>query len=280
MKRIVTQEMFRKSLVRWASWLRLHAMLGPTEGRSGLLWGGDEQLLALLQRRGGHWQHKPFTDLEAMPTGPNTAAADSPEQASGEETNYDILVLVDVLRGEREDADAVRHAHRMLKPGGLLIVIAQRRRDWTPLALVLRLLMVGRRQGYYRGFTTRALFDLLKDGFDVHAERGYSRFFSEATDILSSCLAGWLAGSGASTGDQRLRIIRWQSPLLWLAPRLDYLLVLSRGYRLAAGARRRIWKPRKRPVLRDGRSLAEVTLGGKIGTANPFEAQKQNLPWL
>ena len=59
-------------------------------------------------------------------------------------------------------------------------------------------------------------------------------------------------------------------PFFWLAAQLDKLLFFTKGYCLIGRARRRQWRPRRTPVLADGRSIAEAALGGKIGTAAPF----------
>jgi hypothetical protein len=68
------------------------------------------------------------------------------------------------------------------------------------------------------------------------------------------------------------KVRRATLPLLVLAQGLDMLLFLARGSCLVCRARRRsFWRPRKSPVLLDGRSIADATINTKIGTAGPFE---------
>jgi hypothetical protein len=58
--------------------------------------------------------------------------------------------------------------------------------------------------------------------------------------------------------------------LFWIAAQLDLLLFFTRGYHLVAIAQRKIWRPRRTPVLKDGRSIADATLNTRIGSAAPF----------
>jgi hypothetical protein len=46
----------------------------------------------------------------------------------------------------------------------------------------------------------------------------------------------------------------------WIAFQLDALLLMTRGYRMIAVARRRDWRSREAPILSDGRSISEAVL--------------------
>jgi hypothetical protein len=70
--------------------------------------------------------------------------------------------------------------------------------------------------------------------------------------------------------EKMFRVYSALYPLFWVAAQLDYALFFTRGYYLIARARWRPWRPRRVPVLADGRSIAEAALGGRIGTAAPF----------
>jgi hypothetical protein len=49
-------------------------------------------------------------------------------------------------------------------------------------------------------------------------------------------------------------------PFSWLAYQLDALLLLTKGYYLLACAKRHAWRPRKAPVLNDGRRIGDAVL--------------------
>ena len=99
--------------------------------------------------------------------------------------------------------------------------------------------------------------------------RTCNRFFVE----LLEAVAQWGARKGADEAGWGASSLRWYGALRYpfkLAVALDTLLAFTRGYDLIARARRRPWRPRRAPILSDGRSIAEAALGGKIGTAAPF----------
>jgi len=247
-----------------------HAV-GPMQGRAGLCIGAvPSTLRARLMAMGGDWS---FTEERAT--------------LSFADGVFDRVLLLDHLEWVEDDYAFMAEAHRVLKTAGMLFVDTEHRKRWTLWRPVRRLFGVEERTTLRLrdGYTGAGLFDILKDGFDVQETRTYSRFFVEGTETLLRLAVGALLGAnraGAGAADRadedtpehisrRLYTIHSIAyPFFVIADALDWLLFFTRGYRLMAVARRRLWKPRRTPVLRDGRSLADAALNTRIGTAADF----------
>jgi hypothetical protein len=123
----------------------------------------------------------------------------------------------------------------------------------------------------------------MKDGFDTEEVLSWSRFFVEMVELKAQLFVA-VAGGGSArltgqAGDDERMLMSFRKilgvyslfyPFGKLAAGLDRLLPLHRGHRMAIRARRRSWKPRVTPTLKDGRSIADATINTKIGTAGPF----------
>jgi SAM-dependent methyltransferase len=193
--------------------------------------------------------------------------------------------MVGVLEHLPDDRAMVAECHRVLKPGGRLVLAVRQTRPWTLLRPLRRLFGVADQvRGRARaGYGESGLFDVLKDGFDVEEAHPYSRFFTQLLDIpLQRAIQ--FPGirhemASGHVGDEERVLMAYRraarSASFWypagrLASVVDLLLVGSRGHALAAAGRRRQWRPRRAPTLKDGRSIAEATINTKIGTAAPF----------
>lgn len=197
--------------------------------------------------------------------------------------SFDRVVVVDHLDTVADDYAYMADVHRVLKSAGLLYVDTSHAKRWTVWRPVRKLFGIEDRifQRVREGYTERSLFDILKDGFDLQETRTYARFFSETVETFVRLAVGALCGPESADEDAdatetdrfRRRLYAIQSvayPFFAVAAKLDWLLFFTKGYRIRAVARRRLWKPRRTPVLRDGRTLADATLNTKIGTAAPF----------
>jgi SAM-dependent methyltransferase len=201
-----------------------------------------------------------------------------------EDGRYDRVLLMDHLEWVDDDYAFIADVHRVLKSAGVLVVGVDHRKRWTVWRPVRRLLGVGdgADDRVRVGYTTTGLFDVLKDGFDVQETRSYSRFFVEGVETITRLVVGVWLGSAMRPEEEddeaerewiSRRLYNIQSvalPFFHVAAWLDWLLFFTRGYHLMAVARRRLWKPRRTPVLRDGRTLADATLNTRIGTAADF----------
>ncbi len=245
---------------------RIEAMLGPTEGLPCLEIGGaDGGLGWFLRRRGGNWSSAELDPdaahaLEAL-IGAPVAAVGEDGRLPFEDETFDLVLVVDRLERAADDAALIRECHRVLKPAGRLVLHVMRAR------YAARTPPGGGTGGRRAGYSEADLFEVLKDGFDVQEVAGYGRPFAEGADRL-----GWRIVEQARDA---ARAARLAAPAVWLISRLDVLLPFARGRRIILRAKRRLWIPRRRPVLRDGRSIAEATLGTRIGSASPLAAAKR-----
>ncbi len=282
-------QLFRRSLLKQAKLREIVGLLGPTTGLACLDVGGDNGVVSYhLRRRGGTW-----TSVDV-----SEKAVESMRGLLGErvelirdgklpfpDASFDVIVIIDLLEHLRDDEKFVEECHRVMKPGGRLIVNVPHIKKGAVLPPVRRMLGITDEQhGHVRpGYTPSQLYAILKDGFDVQESRTYSRFFVESLDTLVRMGVKWMSrgkpadAKGVLVDEQDFgrmkKVFRMYSllyPFFWLAAQLDLLLFLTQGYYLVARAKWRPWRPRRTPVLADGRSIAEAALGGKIGTAAPF----------
>ena len=267
---------------------QVEILLGKQAGLRCLDVGGEGGWIsAMLREGGGEWTSAdvPGPALESLRhmVGDERVVALEEGRLPVEDQSFDVVVLVDILEHVADEAAFIHECHRVLKPAGKLIVNVPFSARVAPLHMVRNLAGLGDGQvGHMRrGYTRRELFDVLKDGFDVQDIRRYSRLLIEAADVIARRSALRAAAGAAANRPDPITISRAQAHawrrfawMSWTAAQLDALLFLSPGYRMAVRAKRRLWIPRKAPVLRDGRSIAEATLGARIGTASALSAAK------
>ncbi len=239
--------------------------LGPFDDRSIICIGPcPPALRARLMTLGGEWTF-----------------VNESESLSFEDGIFDRAIVLDHLDMVPDDYAFMSDVHRVLKSAGLLYMDTAHFKRWTFWRGVRRLFgLEERATGRLReGYTEQTLFDILKDGFDLQETRTYSRFFSEMIETFVRLAVAVLCVSEKEDPDalyaerNRKRLVVIQSvayPFYVITAQLDWVVCFTKGYRIRAVARRRLWKPRRTPVLRDGRTLADATLNTKIGTAAPF----------
>jgi SAM-dependent methyltransferase len=206
------------------------------------------------------------------------ASGDDP--IPGGEGVYDQVLILDELEWIADDYGFIESCHKRLKPAGVLLVDTAHDKRWTLWRPLRRLLGVEERPASRArdGYSEAGLFDLLKDGYDVQRVRTYSRCVTEGVETMVRLAIGaFLGRADADDPEERLRAHRGLClvqtiayPFFAVANILDHAFFFTRGYRIMALARRRLWKPRRAPILRDGRTLADATLNTKIGTATQF----------
>jgi len=267
---------------------QIEILLGRPAGLRCMDVGGEGGWIsAMLRQGGGEWTSadEPGPALESLRhmVGDERVVALGDGRIPVDDQSFDVVVLVDILEHVADEAAFIHECHRILKPAGKLIVNVPFSARVAPLRLVRGLAGLGDdRVGHVRrGYTRRELFDVLKDGFDVQDIRRYSRLLIEAAEVMARRSALNAADAAASHRPDPITINRAQAQawkrlawVSWTAAQLDALLFLSPGYRMIVRAKRRLWIPRKAPVLRDGRSIAEATLGARIGSASALSAAK------
>jgi len=246
-------------------------LLGPVEGKECLaLSRGGPVTGLLLRERGGEWtvlDYDPMThDLIRSVAGSAPDPGQSPGRLPFDDASFACVVVTDLFTDLADESALVEEIHRVLQPAGLLVLDLPHTKTLGLGTLFRRMFgrgshLEGRAR---RGYSGGQLFEVLKTGFDVQRSRTYSRVFSEWADVI--------AGEPTRDPDPLSagrRMARWKW-MYWLAAQADLLVFFTRGYRLSVRARRRLWKPRQTPRLRDGRSIAEAAINTKIGTAAPF----------
>lgn len=196
--------------------------------------------------------------------------------------SVDVVVLLDVLQHVAQDRALLEECHRVLKPTGRLILEVPYAKRWSVVGALQAVLGLSRHrpQQPRRGYSESMMFDLIKDGFDAEELHTFSRAFVGLAETWAEFVAS-LMGSRrdfeSENLNQELRALdnlrkafAWLYPFAALGAGLDRLISFTKGSRLIGRFRRRPWKPRRSPTLRDGRSIAEATINTRIGTAAPF----------
>jgi ubiquinone/menaquinone biosynthesis C-methylase UbiE len=283
--------LFQKSLLKRAKWRQIERMMPPMNGdATGLDIGADNGVISLLLRkRGGVWSSVDSDPLAVNSirclVGDNVALMGNGKLPFGDES-FNVVVIIDMLEHLEDDGAFIKECHRVLKPAGRLIINVPHIKKYTLLRPLRNLVgLTDKEHGHVRsGYTKNQLFHVIKDGFDVEESTTYSRFFVEFLDIFIRLAAKKSGGTDERSSSKGLvidesrfekmqklfRVYSVLFPFFWIASQLDHLLFFTKGHSLIAKSRRRLWIPRKTPVLRDGRSIADATLNTKIGTASPF----------
>ena len=186
---------------------------------------------------------------------------------------FDAVVASGVLEFVEEPAGVMEEFHRVLAPKTRLVLHIQRKRKsviglfrrWAGLSDPVR-------ERLHAGFTPTELFDALKDGFDVEETLQHGRFFTELTTLFAELFAGLVPESGEPAALDVKRLGRASMvfsifvPFFWVAGVLDAICFFLPYHHMVIRAKRRMmWVPRVTPRLKDGRNIAEATLGYKIG---------------
>mgnify|MGYP006296508837 CR=1 FL=1 len=280
-------DVFRKSAGPRGDWQQMDRMLPPTGERTALELGlHNEAISLLLRERGGTW-HTGVAERSALNRqrkllGERVFDCSNPTPLPFDDETFDLIVLRDLLEWIEADYAFLRECHRVLKPAGSMIAVAERKARGV-IPLIRSLLGVGDDVlGRIRsGYTQSEMFDIVKDGFDIQEVRVYRRFMAslvvalEDTGIWNIRCKMVEAGKKEMPDDleeaQALRALHWKlAPLRAIAPAADALLFFLPGHRIALRLKRRLWIPRKTPTLSDGRSIADAAINTRIGSAAPF----------
>jgi len=249
--------LFSRSVLKQEKWRQITGLLGDVHGQSCLDVGGDNGVISyLLRQRGGRWHS---ADLE-----PHTVAAirqlvgRDVHRIDGRRTPFadayfDTVVVVDFLEHIHTDREFAAELHRILKPGGTLIVNVPRLKPHSLLNRVRhRIGLTDEKHGHVRpGYSLETLQDTLGAGFAIEASRPYSGSFSETVDLVLNAAYELRAHRKSRTAKGTVvtdadvarhalefRLLGVLYPALWLFSRLDRLLFLQRGYKLIIRARR------------------------------------------
>jgi SAM-dependent methyltransferase len=257
-------DVFRKAVPGQVRTRELLRLLGPTRQSQCLdLSGGEASVAYWLTHGGGVW----------FSLAPTESSAEARRRFMGDKAavftglplpfpdkHFDAVVLGDLLSRITDFDLLVAELHRVLKPAGRLVLDVHHARPFSGLRPLQRQIPAYYANGVFRpGYSDKALFLLLKDGFDVQQLRPYSRFFMTLVDLLVQRTIG----SARIRSDSAVRIKRTYTlayPFFLAAQRLDMLLFWTRGYRMAALAKRHIWRTRNTPVITENRPVSKAVL--------------------
>ncbi len=170
-----------------------------------------------------------------------------------EDKQFDVVVVGHgCLTGDPgADAAALRECHRVMKVGALIVLTVEFRKRFGLAYLLNGRRLVMRTGGCY---SESAVFDLMKSGYDVLGMRHFCRFWVQL-------VRQWIDRRQRQYGERDARL-SLANILYPLAMALDWPLFWCRGYLLTVCGRRKGWRPRDTPQLRDGRSISECVLHG------------------
>lgn len=281
------KRLFLMSVIHRQTLRQIGDLMGPIEGRTCLLVNGERAGLALnLCAQPGTWYgvHTSKDVCNLLKQNAGQRAYHMVGSGLGfDDEFFDVVVVHDFLEYVEDPQRFIAQCHRVLKPEGRLIIHVPHAKRW-PIARALQRIIGLRTPTKAHASLTYSgtdVFDIVKDGFDVHDERTYSRFFLEVAESIVEMVGAYAVGGirkrkvgeEPDEGEMMMRLHRvrsWSYPLLVAANMMDVLLFFSSGYHFVCRARRRIWRARRAPVLQDGRSIADATINTKIGTAGPF----------
>jgi|LSQX01.1.fsa_nt_gb SAM-dependent methyltransferase len=276
-------KIFLRSPLRCELLTRLVRLLDRVEGEQVLEMVVDDAMSAGLRHAndggGAAWHSATISEQHVellSETGGAAVQVNELPVLPFEDGSFDAVVMSEMLEYVEDPAALMEEVHRVLAPKTRLVLHVRRKRR-TVIGFFRRLarLTDPTRPLLHPGFTPAELFDALKDGFDVRDTVMYGRFFSEFADLLVELFAGvipWSCEPAALT-ENRLRraltVYTAFTPVFWLARILDAIFFFLPAHHLVVRAQRRmLWVPRMTPRLRDGRNIAEATLGYKIGVSS------------
>jgi SAM-dependent methyltransferase len=247
--------LFKKSVLKQRKLHEIHALAGPTEGLHCLDIGSDNGVISyLLRQQGGTWKS---ADLDEMSVSAIRSLVENEVyQIDGgrtpfEDNEFDCVIIVDFLEHIPNDAGFVEELHRILRPGGVLIVNVPHVKNSLLRRFRLAIGQTDEKHGHLRpGYTKASLRRLLGNGFHMETSVTYSKFFSELIDTLivfgvsllkrnkgeHSKKGTIVTGKDLDANPSMFQLYALIYPFVWLLAKLDYLLFFSSGYMLIARA--------------------------------------------
>jgi SAM-dependent methyltransferase len=243
--------LFNKSIAKQAKLSALLKFLPPCVGKICLDLGGDNGIISyLLRQRGGTWHSADLSEqaVESI----RALVHSNVHRTDGSalpfpDSSFDLAVIIDFLEHIPHDRGCIKELHRVMKPGGVLIINVPHLKKRSVVRRLRNLLgLTDEQHGHLRpGYTLQGLQALLEGLFSVEAAYTYSRFFSELIDIAISlgCAASVPEGSHGGKGvlitgnqlakrEKQFRMYSLFYPFMWLFSRLDTLIFFTRGHRL------------------------------------------------
>jgi SAM-dependent methyltransferase len=247
--------LFSKSVLKQRKFREITEALGETHRLQCLDIGSDNGVISyLLRGRGGTWKS---ADLDEKALGPiRELVKDDVFQIDGRRTpfhdsQFDRVVIVDFLEHVHTDREFIEELHRIIKPGGELIINVPHMKNSLLRRFRLAIGQTDEKHGHVRpGYTIDELTALTMGRFMIVSYKTYSKFFSECIDTFITFAFSLLKPGEASSPKglivngqdlhQHRKMFRVYSviyPVVWCFAKLDRLLIWNSGYMLITKAR-------------------------------------------
>lgn len=208
-----------------------------------------------LRELGGYWMtvemNEGRREIVSRNLEPDTVlSAGRQGELPFEDKQFDVVVVSSsvLTANPKEAAQILRECHRVIKAGGHIILTVMRRTT-TALAPTLESHATGVASPV-TGYSETAVFQLMRDGFDVLGFRDSCRFFVQRIASWESHqrLSGVVPGSGT-----RL--------LYAIAHLLDTIfLFFTKGYQLTVFGHRKGWREKRANVLSEVTPVSDAIL--------------------
>jgi SAM-dependent methyltransferase len=250
--------LFDRSILKQAKYRAIVGLLGDTQGKDCLDLGSDNGVISyLLRGGGGRWTSADLTE-ESVASIRSLVGSDvyriEAERMPFADAAFDRVVVVDLLEHVADDARCMAELHRILRPGGELLVNTPHAKRWSLMRPLRNLLgLTDAWHGHVRpGYTSETLAELMGAHFQPDRVLTYSKAFSEALDVALNFAfqrSRQLGGEDRSKGtvvtaadlEKRARQFRALGrvyPLLKLWAKLDLFCVGTQGYYLVVRAQK------------------------------------------
>lgn len=252
-------QLFDKSVLKQRKFAELNTMLSADKRQHCLDIGADNGAISyLFRQQGGDWVS---ADLDPHAVEAITAmVGDEVYQLDGRTTpfadgQFSSVVIIDFLEHIHTDAEFMREMHRILQPGGEVIINVPHEKQSLLRRFRLLIGQTDENHGHVRhGYTPESLRELLSEHFTLGAHHTYSKFFSEFTDTMIVWAVSILkrlkrektdsqkglvvTGEDLSANNSMFKIYALIYPIVRLFAQLDKLLFFRSGYMLIARAHR------------------------------------------
>lgn len=250
--------LFAKSVLKQAKWRQIDSLVGETAGKRALDLGADNGVIShLLREKGGSWASAdldPTAVVEIRALVESDVHLTDGQSLPFADATFDLVVIIDMLEHMTDDNTLVDEIHRVLRPGGRLIVNVPHVKRFSALRrLRLVLGLTDEWHGHVRpGYTRRELERLLADRFAIRTQRTYNRFFSELLDIAlnyaytrksggnepETAKGTVVTGQDVAKHDKLFRLYSFLYPFMRCFTMLDHLAAPVAGYSLIIAADR------------------------------------------
>jgi SAM-dependent methyltransferase len=233
--------LFSKSALKQRKFEMLSRYLGAVEPEGRYLdIGSDNGVISyLLREKGGEW-----TSADLIPETVESIRGLVGErvfQIDGvtvpfEDNFFDCVVIVDLLEHITTDRAFVLDLHRVLKPGGQLLVNVPDPNEGMLRRFRFWLGQTDEAHGHLRaGYSATQLAQLLDGCFVIERQETYSRFFAELVDTVITGALDFLKRKGRSqkgtvvTGDDMAKLEKSFKLYSYIYPCMAFAIVLDRA---------------------------------------------------